>query len=128
MGRIEEAVDDSHVEEHVLVLLSGGNGDLLQLYDGRDLGAGVLVLAGRRGLLLLLRWTVFRRVGHGVRRGGVGGCSRARGLRLLAALLLPVAAVRGGRGPLGPTRAGAAAARAPSPGTRRRIRREKKER
>jgi hypothetical protein len=83
-GRIEAAADASHVEERVLVLLSGGNGDLLQLHDGRDLGAGVLILAGRRGLLLL-SWTVLRRLGHVVRRGG----SRAGGLSLLAALLLP---------------------------------------
>jgi hypothetical protein len=46
---------DSHVKEHVLVLLAGGDGDLLQLDDGRDLGAGVLLL-GRA----VLRW-----VGHG---------------------------------------------------------------
>lgn len=79
-GRIEAASDDSHVEEHVLVLLSGGDGDLLQLHDGRDLGAGVLILAGGCGLLLFLRWTVLRGIGHGVRRGGGGGgCSRARG-------------------------------------------------
>lgn len=43
----------SQVKENVLVLLAGGDGDLLEPDDGGDLGAGVLIIAGV-GLRLLV--------------------------------------------------------------------------
>jgi hypothetical protein len=71
---------DSHIKEHVLVLLAGGDGDLLQLDDGRDLGAGVLLLGSRRGFLpgrAVLRW-----VGHGAVVAAVAvGCSKGASAR-----------------------------------------------
>lgn len=37
------------IEEHILVLLASGDDDLLELDDGGDLGAGVLILGGGSG-------------------------------------------------------------------------------
>jgi hypothetical protein len=34
----ENRSDDSHVQEHCIVILSGGNDDLIELHDGRNLG------------------------------------------------------------------------------------------
>ena len=79
-----------HVEEDVLVLFAGGDGDLLELHDGGDLGASVLFLARRRGLLLL---AVLRQVGHGWSSG-----SRAWGLRSLCSTVARRCGSGGGQG------------------------------